>query len=212
MEFLGATKFDRAVIDLALINLCNQESKVGKEMRQRYCDRQEATAEAVINPWFDLHWFTICVPHPDQQYENLPLEAILTQGDNIEIKPVEDSGKVPYQIPAGGHFVVILKQKRRDAKFEVAATGIFVRPLAVLSLDVITDAEKPEYQPLIVKHPIVREYPAGWEQKLKAFIQREVSSEDLPNLVAYVDQASNQDYRSPTWNEVHRSAQGILHL
>lgn len=142
----------------------------------------------------------------------MPLEAILTQGYNIEVKPVEDRSKVPYQIPAGGHFVVILKQQRRDGKFEVAATGIFVRPLAVLSLDVITDAEKPEYQPLIVRHPIVREYPAGWEQTLKAFIRLEVSGAELPNLVAYVDQASNQDYRSPSWAEVYRSAQGILQL
>lgn len=62
MEFLGATKFDRAVIDLSLIHLCNQESNVGKEMQQRYRDRQEASAEAVLNPWFDLHWFTIAFP------------------------------------------------------------------------------------------------------------------------------------------------------
>lgn len=209
MRTLGVTKFDQCVINISLINICNQESYVGKEMRKLYNSWKEETAEAVSNPWFDLQQFTIYVPHPDQQYENMTLEEGLTKGYNIEVKPVEDKSKVPYQIPEGGHFVVILKQKGLDSDFGIAATGIFVRPLGVLSLDIIVDQEKSEYQPLVVKHPVIRDYPESWQQTLAMFIQREIRGEDLPNLVGHVDQALNRDYRPPSWNEVYLSASGF---
>ncbi len=179
-------------------------------MRKLYNSWKEETAEVVNNPWFDLQQFTIYIPHPDQQYENMTLEEGLTKGYNIEVKPVEDKSKVPYKIPEGGHFVVILKQKELDSDFEIAATGIFVRPLGVLSLDIITDQEKAEYQPLIVKHPVIRDYPENWQQKLAMFIQGEIRGEDLPNLVGHVDQALNRDYRAPSWNEVYLSASGFM--
>lgn len=210
MQTLGATKFDQCVINISLINICNQESYVGKEMRKLYNSWKEETAEAVNNPWFDLQQFTIYVPHPDQEYENMTLEEGLTKGYNIEVKPVEDKSTVPYNIPEGGHFVVILKQKGLDSDFKIAATGIFVRPLGVLSLDIITDQEKAEYQPLIVKHPVIRDYPDSWQQKIGMFIQREIRGEDLPNLVGHVDQALNRDYRPPSWNEVYLSASGFM--
>jgi hypothetical protein len=149
------------------------------------------------------------VPHPDQQYDNLTLEEGLTKGYNIEVQPVEDKTKVPYKIPEGGHFVVILKQKGLDDDFGIAATGIFVRPLGVLSLDIIVDLEKAEYQHLLIKHPIIRDYPEGWQQKLTMFINQEIRSEDLPNLVGYVDQAINRDYRPPSWKEVYLSERGF---
>ena len=209
MQTLGATKFDQCVINISLINICNQESYVGKEMRKLYNSWKEETAEAVNNPWFDLHQFTIYIPHPDQQYENMTLEEGLTKGYNVEVKPIEDKSKVPYNVPQGGHFVVILKQKGLDSDFQIASTGIFVRPLGVLSLDMIIDLEKSEYQPLIVKHPVIRDYPEGWEQKLAMFIKREIRGEDLPNLVGHVDQAINRDYRPPSWNEVYLSASGF---
>ncbi|UBF28707.1 hypothetical protein K9N68_13175 [Kovacikia minuta CCNUW1] len=51
--------------------------------------------------------------------------------------------------------MVILKQKGLDAGFELAATGIFVRPLALLRLDLILDRLQPEYESIIVKHPVM---------------------------------------------------------
>jgi hypothetical protein len=209
MLTLGVSKFEQCVINISLINICNQESYIGQEMRKLYNSWKEETAEAVNNPWFDLHQFTIYIPHPDQQYENMTLEEGLTKGYNIEVKPVEDRSKVPYNVPQGGHFVVILKQKGLDSDFQIASIGIFVRPLGVLSLDMIIDLEKSEYQPLIVKHPVIRDYPEGWEQKLAMFIKREIRGEDLPNLVGHVDQAINRDYRPPSWNEVYLSASGF---
>jgi len=209
MGILGATRFDQYVINISLINICNQESYVGQEMRKLYNSWKEETTEAINNPWLDLHQFTIYVPHPDQQYDNLTLEEGLTKGYNIEVQPVEDKTKVPYTIPEGGHFVVILKQKGLDDDFGIAATGIFVRPLGVLSLDIIVDLEKAEYQHLLIKHPIIRDYPEGWQQKLTMFINQEIRSEDLPNLVGYVDQAINRDYRPPSWNEVYLSERGF---
>jgi hypothetical protein len=137
------------------------------------------------------------------------LEEGLTQGYNIEVKPVQQRSQVPYQIPVGGHLIVILKQKELDSDFKIAATGIFVRSLGILSLDIIVDLEKAEYQPLVVKHPVIRDYPSGWEQKLKMFINREIRGEDLPSIVGHVDQALNRDYRPPSWNEVYLSARGF---
>ena len=209
MEILGATRFDQCVLSISLINICNQESYVGREMIQLYNSWKNEQAEPVNDPWLDLHQFTIYVPHPNQQYENVKLEAGLSQGYNIEVKPVQEKSQVPYKIPPGGHFVVILKQKGLDSDFRIAATGIFVRTLGVLSLDVIVDLEQAEYQSLVVKHPVIRDYPSGWEQKLRMFINREIRGSDLPSLVGHVDQALNRDYRPPSWNEVYLSARGF---
>lgn len=202
MQILGATRFDQHVINMSLINICDQESHVGKQMLKHYHSWQEEIAEASDNPWLDLHQFTIYIPHPEQEYEAITLEAGLTQGYNIEVQRVEDKSKVPYKIPPGGHFVVILKQKGLNLDFGIAATGIFIRPLGVLSLDIIVDLEKAEYQSIFVKHPVIRKYPEDWEQKLKMFLAGEIDSAELPNIVSYVDRAINQDYRSPTWDEV----------
>ena len=209
MEILGATKFDQCVLSISLINICNQKSYVGREMLKLYNSWKEEIAETVNDPWLDLHQFSIYGPHPSQQYEDVTLEEGLTQGYNIEVKPVQQRSQVPYQIPVGGHLIVILKQKELDSDFKIAATGIFVRSLGILSLDIIVDLEKAEYQPLVVKHPVIRDYPSGWEQKLKMFINREIRGEDLPSIVGHVDQALNRDYRPPSWNEVYLSARGF---
>ena len=205
MEILTGSKFDQCVLNMSLINLCNQKSHVGKEMLNIYQAWKEETSEAIENPWRDLHQFNIFVPHPKQEYENITLAGGLTKGYNVEVEPVKDKSQIPdtYDIPSGGHFVVVLKQKGLDLDFKIAATGIFIRPLAVLSLDIIIDAELGEYNPLLLQHPIIRDYPEGWERKLQMFLNREISSEDLPNLVRYVDQTFNQDYHPPSWDDLY---------
>lgn len=202
-SILGATQFDQRVLNISSINICDRESYVGQEMRKRYNAWKDENDEPTQNPWAHLHQFTIYVPHPDQLYEETTLEEGLTKGYNIEVKLVEDKSELPYKIPAGGHFVVVMKQKGLDADFAIAATGIFVRTLAVLYLDIIVDLEKGEYQPIAVKHPIIRDYPIGWEDKLKQFLNQEIKDEDLPNLVQYVDRAFNRDYRAPDWDEIN---------
>ena len=206
---LGATKFDQYVLNLALINLCDRESDTGKEMRRFYNYWREESTDDLTDPWLHLHQFVIAVPHPDQEFEGWTLAEGLTQGYNIEAKPVPDPSRLPYKIPAGGHFVVVTKQKSVNAPFEVAATGVFVRPLAVLSLDILVDPDKSEYQSVVVKHPIVRDYPTGWEQKLRSFLQCEITGDELPGLVGYVDRASNRDYHPPGWNEMYLAASGF---
>ncbi|MEO0406715.1 MAG: hypothetical protein AAF289_05130, partial [Cyanobacteria bacterium P01_A01_bin.135] len=128
------SKFDQCVLNMALIHLCNTESHVGQEMRRQYNDWKDGP---VHNPWLDIHQFTIYIPHPDQDYEGITLEDGLTQGYNVEVEPVKDPSSLIYNIPQGGHFVVVLKQKQVDGDFAIAATGIFVRSLAALSLDVV---------------------------------------------------------------------------
>lgn len=209
MRTLATTQFDQCVLNMALIHLCNSESEVGQEMRKGYHDRRDETDEPSSNPWLDLHQFTIYVPHPDQHYEGVSLGASLNKGYNIEVQPVLDRSRIPYIIPTGAQFVVVFKQKQLNGDFGIAATGLFVRPLAVLKLDIIVDMQKPEYQTIAVKHPILRDYPTGWEHKLQLFINQELRSEDLPNLVGHVDQALNPDYRSPSWDEVHLAAKGF---
>jgi hypothetical protein len=209
MAILGATRFDQCVMNISLINLCNQKSYIGTEMLRLYNSWKDETAEAVNNPWLDLQQFTIYVPHPDQKYEDVTLEQGLTLGYNIEVKPLEDKSQVPYKIPEGGHFVIVLKQTGLDADFKIAATGIFVRPLGVLVLDIVVDAEKGEYQHLAIKHPVIRDYPDDWEQKLNLFLKQEIRGENLPNLVGHVDQAFNRDYRPPSWQEVYLSGKGF---
>lgn len=213
MKVLGATRFDQCVINMSLIHLCNQSSYVGQELQQLYRQWKTETDEVVTNPWFDLHWFTIYVPHPDQDYEDITLEEGLTRGYNIEVKRVEDKSQLPYAIPRGGQFVVVLKQSDLNSDFQIAATGIYIRALAVLSLDIIIDSEKSEYQSLLIQHPIIRDYPSHWEEKVKQFLNQEINYEQIPELVGYVDQSVNQDYRSPSWQDIFSSTQqGLIHF
>ena len=200
------TKFEQCVLNMALINICDRESYIGQEMRQKYNTWKQETEETVLNPWLDLHQFTIYIPHPDQEYEDLTLNEGLSRGYNLEVQPIEDPNNLVYKIPQGGHFVVVLKQRRVNAKFEIAATGIFVRPLGILSLDVIIDPDEGEYQSLAIKHPIIRDYPHDWESKLKMFLQGEIVGTELPQVVGYVDRSFNRDYRPPAWSEVYLAA------
>lgn len=208
-SILGATKFDQYVLTLALIHLCDRESETGKEMRGFYNAWRSESDEDITDPWRYLHQLIIAVPHPEQEFEGWSLAEGLTRGYNIEAKPVSDSSELPYKIPAGGHFVIVTKQKSVNGPFQVAATGIFVRPLGVLNLDIIVDPDKSEYQSIIIKHPIIRNYPDGWEQKLRSFLQGEISSDELPAVVNYVDQAANRDYHPPGWNELYLTASGF---
>jgi hypothetical protein len=207
---LGAiSKFDQCVLNISLINICNQKSYLGQEMRRQYNQWKGETDETVYNPWLDIHQFKIFLPHPDQEYEEITLEAGLTKGYNVEVEPVHSQSQLPYRIPRGGHFVIVLKQKGLDADFKIAGTGIFVRPLGVLSLDMIVDLDQGEYQSITVKHPIIKDYPEGWENKLNLFLKGEISSEELPQVVRYVDQAFNEDYRQPSWNDIYLAATGF---
>ena len=200
------SKFEQCVLNMSLINICNSESYVGQQMRQQYHAWKQETNETVHNPWLDLHQFTIYLPHPDQEYEDVTLEEGLSTGYNIEVKPVKDRSELVYNIPEGGHFVVVLKQNRVNGNFAIAATGIFVRSLGIISLDVIIDPDEGEYQSLVVKHPIIRDYPQDWETKLKMFLQGEIWNEELPRVVGYVDRSWNRDYRSPSWSDVYLAA------
>lgn len=207
MQVLGAfNKFDQCVLNMSLINICDSESYVGQEMRRQYNDWKQATEETVYNPWLDLHQFTIYLPHPEQEYEDITLEAGLTEGYNIEVKPVKERSELVYDIPDGGHFVIVLKQSRINGNFAIAATGVFVRSLGIISLDVIIDPDEGEYQSLVVKHPIIRDYPQDWETKLKMFLQGETRGEELPRVVGYVDRSLNRDYRTPSWKDVYLAA------
>ncbi|MGV2828555.1 hypothetical protein [Myxosarcina sp. GI1(2024)] len=204
MQVLGAfNKFEQCVLNMSLINICDSQSYVARQMRQQYNDWKRATEETVYNPWLDLHQFTIYLPHPDQEYEDITLDKGLTKGYNVEVHPIKDSQELLYNIPEGGHFVVILKQRRVNADSAIAATGIFVRSLGILSLDVIIDPDRGEYQSLVVKHPLIREYPQDWENKLKMFLKGEIRGEELPRVVGYVDRSLNRDYRPPSWNELY---------
>lgn len=206
------SQFEQCVLNMALINICDSESYVGQEMRQQYNAWKQLTDEAVDNPWLDVHQFTIYLPHPDQEYEGVTLAEGLTKGYNVEVEPVNDRSKLVYDIHPGGHFVVVLKQSRVNGDFAIAATGIFVRSLGILSLDAIVDLDQGEYQPLVIKHPIIRDYPQDWETKLRAFLNGETTWDELPSVVRYVDRKLNQDYRSPDWKEVYLAASGLSGL
>ncbi|MEB3885947.1 hypothetical protein [Lyngbya sp. CCY1209] len=205
---LGVTPFDRCVINMSLIHLCDRESYVSQEMQKRYTERKRETNEAIDNPWLELHQFTILIPHPDREYEDTTLDLGLTHGYNIEVEPVGDRATIPYPIPEGGHFVILLKQNNfKSEEFLMFGTGIFVRPLGILSLDIVGD--RGESKPVIIKHPIIREYPPDWEQKLKRFLNGEMKWNELPSPVGYVDRAYHRDYRPPTWNEMALAARGL---
>ena len=210
MQVLGLlNRFDQCVLNMALINICNTQSYVGEQMREKYNSWKESTNEILENPWLDIHKFTLYIPHPEQEYEDTTLEAGLTKGYNIEVEPVKDTNELVYPIRRGGHFVVVLKQKQVNGKFEIFATGIFVRSLGILSLDVIADLQEEEYQSLLIKHPIIRDYPQDWETKLRMFLKGEIVGEELPPLVRYVDRSLNQDYRAPSWNEIYLAGSGF---
>ena len=211
MQVLGTfSKFEQCVLNMALIHICDSESYLGQEMRRQYNAWKQSTNEAVYNPWLDAHQFTIYLPHPDQAYEDVTLEQALTQGYNIDVKPVKDPSELVYKIPEGGHFVVVLKQKQVNGEFAIAATGIFVRALGILYLDAIIDLDQGEYQSLIVKHPIIRDYPQDWETQLRLFLKGETRGENLPRVVGYVDRSLNQDYRPPSWKEVYLAASDFV--
>jgi hypothetical protein len=206
---VGIHRFDQCVLTIGLINLCNQVSYVGQSIRRLnnpWGDDDVPTGD----PWRRLHQIMLYIPHPDQQYEGITLEAGLTQGYNMEVKPIVDPSQIPYKIPSGGQFVVVMKQTGVDAGFAIAATGIFIRSLALLSLDMIMDITTPDYQSIVVKHPVIRDYPSGWENKLNQFLDHTLPYEALPNLVGHVDQTLNPDYRPPTWDEVHLAAKGFV--
>jgi len=204
---LGIPQFDQCILNMGLINLCNQESYVGQSIRRLYNIQEDD--DVTGDPWRRLHQITVYIPHPEQQYDGVTLEAGLTQGYNIEVKAVADPGSIPYKIPEGGQFVVVMKQKGLDAGFAIAATGIFIRPLALLRLELIMDMTALEYQSVVVKHPVIRDYPSHWEDKLNSFLDHTLPYAALPNLVGYVDRTLNSDYRPPTWNEVHLAAKGF---
>ncbi|KGF73786.1 hypothetical protein DO97_10260 [Neosynechococcus sphagnicola sy1] len=203
---LGINQFDQCVLNMSLINLCNQTSYVGQSIRRLH---NLSDDDALGDPWRKLHQLTVHIPHPEQLYDGMTLEAGLTQGYNIEVKTIADPSQIPYKISEGGQFVVVMRQKGLDAGFEIAATGLFIRPLALLRLDVIMDMTTPEYQSIVVKHPIIRDYPSGWEDKLNQFLNQTISYHTLPNLVGYVDQTLNPDYRPPSWNQVHLAAKSF---
>ena len=210
MQVLGAlNKFEQCVLNISLINICNQESHVGQEMRQQYNQWKGETDETVYTPWLDIHQFTIYLPHPDQEYDGITLESGLTLGYNVEVQPVNNPNKLPYRIPRGAHFVVLMRQKKLDSDFEIAGTGIFIRPLGILSLDLIIDSQEDEYQAITIQHPIIRDYPEGWQDKLNLFLQGEISSEELPQVVKYVDQTFNRDFRQPAWHDIYLAATGL---
>ena len=204
------SNFHQSVLNMALIHMCDGEGHVGQEMRRQYNDWKQITGETVLNPWSDIHQFTIFLPHPDQEYEGISLEEGLTRGYNVEVEPVKDRSELVYDIFPGGHFVTVLKQSQVDGDFTIAATGVFVRNLAILSLDVIIDPDKGEYQPIAIKHPIVRDYPQDWETKLRSFLKGDIREGDLPPVVRYVDRALNQDYRTPAWRDIYSGASSIF--
>lgn len=208
MSILGSSQFDQCVLNMALINLCNQDSHVGQQIHRLY--NADDTHEPTINPWLIPHWFSIYVPHPEQEFEEITLEQGLTKGYNVEVKRIEQPSQVPYDLPRHAHFVVVLKQTGLNQDYALVATGIFIRPLAALKLDIIDDIDQAIYQPVVVKHPIIRDYPSGWERKLRQYLDREMSSDALPDVVAYVDRATNSDYRPPSWDEVHLAAKGFV--
>ena len=106
-------------------------------------------------------------------------------------------------------FVIIFKQKRLEAPFEIAGTGIFIRPLAAFILNIVVDPDEGKYEQMIIQHPIVRDYPENWQDKLNSFLNHEIVWQELPNVVGYVDQATNTDYRSPSWQELSLASQGL---
>lgn len=213
MQALGIlSRFHQHVLTMALVNMCDRGSPVGEEMHQKYKAWKQLTDETVLNPWHDTHQFTIFLPHLDQSYEGITLEEGLTRGFNVEVKPVEDRSELVYDLFPGGHLVVVLKQSVVDGNFAIAATGVFVRPLALLTLDVIIDPDKGEYQQIVIKHPIIRDYPQNWETQLRSFLKGETPEEELTPVARYVDSTLNQDYRTPRWQDIYSVPSNLISL
>ncbi|MCU0565035.1 MAG: hypothetical protein MUF49_00365 [Oculatellaceae cyanobacterium Prado106] len=199
ITLLGIPKFEQHVFNMALVHLCDREGYVGGLMRGSI--NESTTDEPTVDPWTALQQITLYIPHPEQQYDGLSLEAGLTQGYNLEVQP-GDRSRIPYLVPKGAQFVRVLRQKGIDAGFGLAAIGLFIRPLALLKLDWIVDAEQAEYQTLAVRHPVIRDYPSDWEQKLQLYLQQEIPVEALPDLAGYVDRTLNSEYNPPNWTQI----------
>jgi hypothetical protein len=200
ITLFGISRFEQQVLSMALVHLCDRHSPVNQRTQQ---DDSATAHDAGSTPWLGLQQFTLYIPHPEQQYEGISLEAGLTQGLNIEVQPVQNREGIPYAIPTGSHFVRILRQKALDRGFGLMAVGLFIPPMALLKLDLIVDAEQAEYQAIAVRHPVLRDYPKDWEQRLNVFLQQDRAIETLPNLIGYVDRGVNQDYTPPTWNQLY---------
>ncbi|GEA26132.1 hypothetical protein MiAbW_00679 [Microcystis aeruginosa NIES-4325] len=91
MNVLGETRFEQGVINMSLSNMCDQNSYVGQELGKVYHDYQEEHEEAISNPCQDSYQFTIYVPHPNQQEEEISLEAGLSRGYDLEVKAIINS-------------------------------------------------------------------------------------------------------------------------
>lgn len=217
IQLLNLPRFEQHVLNMALVHLCDREGHVGQLMRHSHAN---ASDNSSVNSSVNLHDYpsqadassshagatlqqiTIYLPHPQQEYDGMSLEAGLTQGYNIEVEPIRDRDRIPYLIPRGAQFVRVLRQKGVDAGFYLAAIGLLIRPLALLKLDLIVDAMAAEYQAIAIRHPVIRDYPSDWEQKLNLFIQQALPLEALPNLVGYVDRTLNRDYTPPNWTQI----------
>lgn len=211
MHILGAfSRFDQCVLNMALINICDSEGYVGQQIRQKNNLSLESSDPMKYSFALGLNQFTIYLPHPDQEYEDMTLEEGLTKGYNVEVELIKDEKDIVYDIPKGAHFIIIMKQNRVDGDFVIAATGIFIRPLGILSLDVIIDPDQGEYQSLVIKHPIIRDYPQDWESKLRMFLTQEIKWDELPQLVKHVDRLFNRDYRLPSWDQYYLTGNGFL--
>ena len=204
---LGSSSFDQCVLSMALIHLCNQASYIGQQFQQLCPSADNPTSTA---HWLTPHWFTIYVPHPDQDFEEITLEYGLNHGYNLEVKPIDNANLVPYNLSKASHFVVVLKQSGVNQAYQLVATGLFIRPLATLKLDLIDVIDQVSYQPILVRHPIIRSYPSRWEQKLWQYLNHDLNFDRLPNIVQAVDQRQNADYRSPSWNELRLMTRGFV--
>lgn len=208
MQFLGVfNKFEQCVLNMALINICDSESYVGQQIR-RQKDSWDESIQTIENN-SGMNQYTIYLPHPEQKYEDITLEQGLTKGYNVEVEPIPDHNYFVSHIPQGGNFVVVMKQSQVNGDFAIAATGVLIRSMGILSLDVIIDPDQGEYQSLIIKHPIIRDYPQDWESKLRMFLTQKISWHELPQLGRYVDRFFNQDYRPPSWHECYLAGSGF---
>ena len=59
MNVLGETRFEQEVINMSLINRCDQDSYVGQELGKVYHDYQEENEETLGNTWQESYQFTI---------------------------------------------------------------------------------------------------------------------------------------------------------
>lgn len=89
MNVLGETRFEQGV--MSLLNRCEQNSYVGQELGKVYHDYQEGNEEAIGNSCQDSYQFTIYVPHPNQQEEEISLEEGLSRSYDLEVKAIINS-------------------------------------------------------------------------------------------------------------------------